>query len=147
MKTAICDELGIEFPVFAFSHCRDVVAAVTNAGGLGVLGALTFSPEELERELTWLDKHTGGRSYGVDIVIPATYVGREQGDISQADLRRMIPPEVTKFLDDLLARYEVPPLPGDYTGYGSLADVPTSTSPCATPSGCSSTRSDRRPRT
>ena len=48
MRTPLCDMFGIEYPIFAFSHCRDVVAAVTNAGGMGVLGALAFSPEELE---------------------------------------------------------------------------------------------------
>ena len=45
---SLADDLGIEYPIFAFSHCRDVVAAVTNAGGMGVLGALAFTPDELE---------------------------------------------------------------------------------------------------
>ena len=53
MRTEICERLGIQFPIFAFSHCRDVVAAVSKAGGLGVLGALAFEPEALEVELTW----------------------------------------------------------------------------------------------
>jgi NAD(P)H-dependent flavin oxidoreductase YrpB (nitropropane dioxygenase family) len=75
MRTEICDRLGIEFPIFAFSHCRDVVAAVTNAGGLGVLGALAFEPDALETELAWLDDHVGDRPYGVDIVIPSKYEG------------------------------------------------------------------------
>ena len=44
MRTPICDELGIEFPIFAFTHCRDVVVAVSKAGGFGVLGAVGFSP-------------------------------------------------------------------------------------------------------
>ena len=52
MKSKICDKFGIEFPLFAFSHCRDVVAAVSKAGGLGVLGATRFSPEQLEEELS-----------------------------------------------------------------------------------------------
>ena len=59
MRTEICDRLEIEFPIFAFSHCRDVVAAVTKAGGLGVLGAVGFDPDQLEVELTWLDEHVG----------------------------------------------------------------------------------------
>ena len=86
MRTPICETLGIEFPLFAFSHCRDVVAAVTNAGGFGVLGALTFTPEQLEEELTWIDAHTGGRPYGVDIVIPAKYVGREAGEWNSLEI-------------------------------------------------------------
>ena len=55
MRTGLCEQLGIEFPIFAFTHCRDVVAAVSNAGGLGVLGAVGFSPEQLEVECKWID--------------------------------------------------------------------------------------------
>src|SRR5690606_29753140 len=66
VHTPICDQLGIEFPIFAFSHCRDVVAAVTNAGGFGVLGALAYEPERLEIELNWIDEHVKGKPYGVD---------------------------------------------------------------------------------
>jgi NAD(P)H-dependent flavin oxidoreductase YrpB (nitropropane dioxygenase family) len=120
MRTPICETLGIEFPLFAFSHCRDVVAAVTNAGGFGVLGALTFTPEQLDEELTWIDAHTGGRPYGVDIVIPAKYVGREAGDMSNVDLKKMIPPEVSKFLNDLLAKHEVPELPEGFGGFSEM---------------------------
>ena len=38
MKSVICDMLGIEFPLVAFTHCRDVVVEVSKAGGFGVLG-------------------------------------------------------------------------------------------------------------
>jgi len=73
VRTRLCDTFGIEFPIFAFSHCRDVVAAVSKAGGLGVLGALAFpSPEALEVELRWIDEHVGGKPYGVDVVMPAS---------------------------------------------------------------------------
>ena len=54
MKSPICDMLGIEFPLLAFSHCRDVVAAVSRAGGFGVLGATAHSPETIEQELKWI---------------------------------------------------------------------------------------------
>ena len=70
MRTPLCDELGIEYPIFAFTHCRDVVAAVSKAGGLGVLGAVGFSPEQLEIELDWIDENVGGKPYGVDTVMP-----------------------------------------------------------------------------
>ena len=83
MKTAATEMLGIEFPIFAFSHCRDVVAAVSRAGGLGVLGAVAYSPEQLELELKWIDEHVDGKPYGVDTVIPAKYIGRDQGDIGK----------------------------------------------------------------
>ena len=86
MRTEICDQLGIEFPIFAFSHCRDVVAAVTKAGGLGVLGAVGFSPEDLEVELTWLDENVGDLPYGVDIVIPSKYEGMGIDDMTPEEL-------------------------------------------------------------
>jgi len=70
MRTSLCDVFGIEYPIFAFTHCRDVVAAVSKAGGLGVLGAVGFSPEQLEIELDWIDGHVDGRPYGVDTVMP-----------------------------------------------------------------------------
>jgi NAD(P)H-dependent flavin oxidoreductase YrpB (nitropropane dioxygenase family) len=57
VRTELAERLGIEFPIFAFTHCRDVAAAVSNAGGFGVLGAIGFSAEQLEVELTWLDEH------------------------------------------------------------------------------------------
>ena len=73
MHTAICDDLDIEFPIFAFTHCRDVVVAVSKAGGFGVLGAVGFTPEQLEIELKWIDENIGDHTYGVDIVIPNKY--------------------------------------------------------------------------
>ena len=73
MHTSLCDELGIEFPIFAFTHCRDVVVAVSKAGGYGVLGAVGYTPEELEIELNWIDERIGDHPYGVDIVIPNKY--------------------------------------------------------------------------
>jgi nitronate monooxygenase len=70
MKSPICDMLGIEFPLLAFSHCRDVVAAVSRAGGFGVLGATSHSPESIELELKWIDDHVDGKPYGLDVLIP-----------------------------------------------------------------------------
>ena len=70
MKSPICDMLGIEFPLLAFSHCRDVVAAVSRAGGFGVLGATAHSPESIEQELKWIDDHADGKPYGLDVLIP-----------------------------------------------------------------------------
>ncbi|MGD9865684.1 MAG: NAD(P)H-dependent flavin oxidoreductase [Pseudodonghicola sp.] len=75
MTTALCRKLGIDFPLFAFSHCRDVVAAVSRAGGMGVFGAATYTPEELDRELDWIDAHCGGKPYGVDLIVPNSLQG------------------------------------------------------------------------
>ena len=111
MRTRVCDTFGIEFPIFAFSHCRDVVAAVSKAGGLGVLGALAFpSPEQLEVELRWIDEHVGGKSYGVDVVMPESYAGAEQGGLDKAVFEQMIPERHRRFVQEILERYKVPPL-------------------------------------
>ena len=113
MITPVCEMLGIEVPIFAFSHCRDVVAAVSRAGGLGVLGAVGYSPEELEVELTWIDEHVDGKPYGVDTVIPAKYVGRSDGDFDVAKLQEMITPEHKRFIEEMLNRHHIPQLPDD----------------------------------
>jgi NAD(P)H-dependent flavin oxidoreductase YrpB (nitropropane dioxygenase family) len=113
MKTPICDQLGIEFPIFAFSHCRDVVAEVSRAGGLGVLGAVGFTPEQLAVELDWIDQHVGDRPYGVDTVIPGKYegMGEMDPDKLQNDLLRMIPRQHFEYADTILAEHGVPKLP------------------------------------
>ncbi|MEZ4286866.1 MAG: nitronate monooxygenase family protein [Polyangiales bacterium] len=113
MKTELCEKLGIEFPIFAFSHCRDVVAAVSRAGGLGVLGAVAFSPEQLELELKWIDENVGGKPYGVDTVIPAKYIGKGDGGIDKADLEKMITPAHRAWIEKLLKDHGVPPIPDD----------------------------------
>lgn len=114
MRTPVCDMFGIEFPIFAFSHCRDVVAAVSRAGGFGVLGALAFTPDELEIELAWIDDHIDGKPYGVDLVMPANYVGKGGKQPDEAELRAMIPQEHWDYLEKVLAEYNVPPMPEDF---------------------------------
>jgi NAD(P)H-dependent flavin oxidoreductase YrpB (nitropropane dioxygenase family) len=116
MHNELCDRLGIEFPIFAFSHCRDVVAAVTNAGGLGVLGAVAFSAADLAIELDWIDTHTNGRPYGVDVIVPARYVGQESGGLTSRSATELIDDEHRRFVSDLLARYGVPELEARPTG-------------------------------
>src|SRR6186713_3108155 len=70
MNNDVCRLTGAQFPLFAFSHCRDVVVAVSRAGGFGVLGGSSFTPEALEVELKWIDDHVEGKPYGIDILIP-----------------------------------------------------------------------------
>jgi NAD(P)H-dependent flavin oxidoreductase YrpB (nitropropane dioxygenase family) len=115
MRTELCDQLGIEFPIFAFSHCRDVVAAVSKAGGFGVLGAVGFSPDQLEIELKWIDEHIGDKPYGVDIVIPGKYEGMGEIDPKKLEeqLLAAIPPQHRAFADKVLADHGVPKLPAD----------------------------------
>jgi NAD(P)H-dependent flavin oxidoreductase YrpB (nitropropane dioxygenase family) len=123
MRTSLCEKLGIEFPIFAFTHCRDVVVAVSRAGGIGVLGAVGFTTEQLAIELDWIDEHIGDHPYGVDIVIPGKYEGRggEQDPAKLAEmLREMVPAGHIEFAKKILADHGVPELPEGESGTGQL---------------------------
>ncbi len=113
MKTPMTDMFGIDVPIFAFTHCRDVVAAVCKAGGLGVLGGVAHSPTQLEIDLEWIKAEVGDRPFGVDLIVPAKYAGSEQGGLNMGQVRDLIPAETKQFLDNILERYDVPPLPDD----------------------------------
>ncbi len=107
MNSDLCNRLGIDFPVFAFSHSRDVVAAVTNAGGFGVFGAVALTPQELDRELDWIDDQVKGKPYGVDLIVPNKFEGKGQ-DISDADLLAMVPEGHKRFAAGILERHGLP---------------------------------------
>lgn len=114
MHSALCERLGCDVPIFAFSHCRDVVVEVTKAGGFGVLGASTFGPELLEQELAWIDRHVAGRTYGVDVLIPSSYDRQaEAAGTTISDLRALIPDAHRQFMETILTEAGVPPLPPD----------------------------------
>ncbi|MGB3845502.1 MAG: nitronate monooxygenase, partial [Sphingopyxis sp.] len=104
MLSPICAMLGIEFPLLAFSHCRDVVVAVSKAGGMGVFGAASLPPERLEEELAWIDDHIGGRPYGVDLIVPNSFVGK--GEAPSAAIPQ-IPETHLAFAAGLLAKHGV----------------------------------------
>jgi len=142
MKSRICEMLGIEFPILAFSHCRYVVAAVSKAGGMGVLGAVAHSPESLEVDLAWIEAEIGARPYGVDVIIPAALNGAgggsglsgaatgaaADGGFTLEDVRKLIPAAHIDFVDEILARYDVPPLPSNddteaLASLGTLGDT------------------------
>ncbi len=110
MHTRICELFGIEYPIFAFTHCRDVVAAVSKAGGLGVLGAVGFSPEQLEVELTWIDEHVDAKPYGVDFIMPSKTmdVGGQDPREVRAQVQEMIPEQHKEFVDSLIDRFDLP---------------------------------------
>jgi NAD(P)H-dependent flavin oxidoreductase YrpB (nitropropane dioxygenase family) len=107
MDNAICRLTGCEFPLFAFSHCRDVVVAVSKAGGFGVLGATRFSPDELEEELVWIDAHIDGAPYGVDVLVPETIDPRVAELSDNAARAAAISEEHKRFTAGLLAQYGV----------------------------------------
>ena len=106
MNSRLCEELGIEFPLFAFSHCRDVIAAVTNAGGFGVLGAAGHSPASLDIELSWIDEHVNGKSYGVDLLVPTSMDSKERA-LTAAELEERIPVEHKRYIAELLAQHDI----------------------------------------
>ena len=130
MRTPIAERLDIEFPIFAFTHCRDVVAAVCNAGGMGVLGAVGFTVEQLKQELDWLDEHVEG-TYGVDIVIPGKYEGMDEIDPDKLEdmLKGMIPDETREFARKIFDDAGVPRLteeeqPHELLGFGLATAMP-----------------------
>jgi NAD(P)H-dependent flavin oxidoreductase YrpB (nitropropane dioxygenase family) len=107
MKSPICDMLGIEFPLLAFSHCRDVVAAVSRAGGFGVLGATVHTPDTLERELKWIDDHVDGKPYGIDVLIPENISTSGEKDVTWKSLEARVPQEHRAYTRDLLKKYDI----------------------------------------
>ena len=104
----MCEMFGIEAPIFAFCHCRDVVVEVSKAGGLGVLGMARMSAERVHEELKWIDEHIGGKPYGVDILNPATY---EDTTERKFEPERLFPPAQRDFVKKLLDDAGIPPLP------------------------------------
>lgn len=120
MKPAICEQFGIDFPLFAFSHCRDVVAAVTNAGGFGVLGATAYTPELLDQELSWIDEHVGGKPYGLDLIVPAKFEGKGE-KLARGELASRIPDDYRGFITDLLAKHGIEPEASPRTGPSFLS--------------------------
>jgi NAD(P)H-dependent flavin oxidoreductase YrpB (nitropropane dioxygenase family) len=120
MRTAFTELVGVPHPIVGFNRSPGVVAAVSNAGGFGVLGASAYTPAELDAQLTWIDEQTGGKPYGVDLLVPekfATGVGsreasRDPGNLV-ASLRAQIPDGHLAFVRDLLDRYGIPEVAGN----------------------------------
>lgn len=106
MKSPICDLLDIEFPLIAFTHCRDVVCEVSKAGGMGVLGAAGYSPDQLEVELSWIDEHINGKPYGVDLIVPNSMAGQDE-QLSQEEILAMVPDEHKQFAAQILAENDI----------------------------------------
>jgi len=102
MKTRICDLTGCEFPLFAFSHCRDVIVEVSKAGGFGVLGVAGHTPESLEIELNWIDAHINGKPYGVDLIVPTSLADRE-GRLTPQELLDRVPDAHRRHVEHILA--------------------------------------------
>lgn len=114
MNSPICKMLGIEFPLLAFSHCRDVVVAVSKAGGMGVFGAVNLPPDRLKEELDWIDSHCGGKPYGVDLIVPNKMEGKSD-PFNPSALLNSIPQEHKDFAAGILKSHgiEAADLEGD----------------------------------
>ncbi|WIW89467.1 nitronate monooxygenase [Sphingobium sp. V4] len=110
MNNELCNRLDLEFPLFAFSHCRDVVAAVSRAGGFGVLGIVNRTPEEVEIELDWIDAHVQGRPYGVDLVFPQKLATKGEPELTYSDLLQRVPQAHKEFAAHILEAADVPPV-------------------------------------
>lgn len=115
MKTELSTRLGLDHAIFGFTPFPAVAAAISRAGGLGVLGAVRYgAAEELARDLEWLEAHSGGRPYGLDVVMPAKKVD----GVSIADIEAMIPQGHRTFVQETLAKHGVPELaPDDPAGW------------------------------
>jgi NAD(P)H-dependent flavin oxidoreductase YrpB (nitropropane dioxygenase family) len=121
MKTPLSIELGVQYPIFAFTRSREVAAAVTRAGGVGMLGLIEKTLDQVRADLDWMDENCGGKPYGVDVVMPAKYVGSDQAaPMDTAAFEKMIPEEHKRFLAHLMDKYNVPPLPEGETAYHGL---------------------------
>lgn len=110
MQTRVMEMFGLDAPIFAFSHCRDVVIEVSKAGGLGVLGISGFTPERLEEELQWIDDHINGKPYGVDILIPNRYEKAAAVHTRLSDIEALIPQSHRQFSQDLCDKGNIAPL-------------------------------------
>jgi len=106
MKSKICDMLDIEFPLVAFTHCRDVVVEVSKAGGMGVLGAANFDAAMLEMELNWIDEHIDGKPYGVDLIAPTSMAVTDDNNSPQ-EMLDMVPDQHRNFAAGILAQHQI----------------------------------------
>ncbi len=124
MESPTCRMLGIDFPLLAFSHCRDVVAAVSRSGGFGVFGASGCTPEQLEVELAWIDGHVDGKPYGVDLLVPENLSIRTGAGATLGDLAGQVPQGHRTFVHDLLRRHDVDPTQGEHAREDPSRPVP-----------------------
>lgn len=106
MKSPICEMFGIDFPLVAFTHCRDVVVEVSKAGGLGVLGAAGLKPAQLEVELAWIDEHIDGKPYGVDLIVPTSFASKGER-VSADDMVARVPDAHLDFVRSILAEHGI----------------------------------------
>ena len=104
LHTPLCDKLGIEYPVVAFTHCKDVAVAVINSGGFAVLGEALHTPDEIAADIKWIRERIGGKPFGIDLVLPSSVAAETSVD----ELLAMIPQEQRDFEQQIKRKYNVP---------------------------------------
>ncbi len=104
LRTKLCDMLGIEFPIIAFTHCKDVLVAVINAGGFSVLGEAMHSPDEIAADTKWIRDRIDGKPFGIDLVLPASVPPAGTLD----ELAAEIPESHRQFAKTIKEKYDVP---------------------------------------
>lgn len=120
LKTRLTEMFGIEYPIFAFTASREVAAAVTRAGGMGVFGAVAYSTEQLDEHLAWIDANTDGKPYGLDVVMPLAYEGKDEGGLTKEQFESLVPEKHRAWIESVLAKYKVPKMPEGHIAYESL---------------------------
>lgn len=108
MPAQLRKQLGIDFPIFAFSHCRDVVVAVSKAGGIGIYGGALSCAEQVDIDIKWMEEQLNGRPYGVDLMLPKKYI-----DAKDSKIQARVPGRHRSFLKDMMERYGVPEVGSD----------------------------------
>ena len=103
MRTRLCEEYGCEVPIVAFAHTRDVIVAVTNAGGIGILGGAGQTPETLRANIHWIQERVGDKPFGVDLLVPASFV-----EGNREELEEMIPQDYRDFVEQLHSENDIP---------------------------------------
>ena len=117
MRTSLREALGIEHPIVGFTPSEHVAAAISRAGGLGVLGCVRFNdPADVDAALTFMDENTDGKPYGVDVVMPATV----PAEGAELDLAKLVPQGHKAWVDETLRKLGVPPLPDDTKQGGAV---------------------------
>jgi len=104
----LCEQLGIDTPIFGFAHDVATVAAISRAGGYGVYGATRRFPEEIRDELAEIRRLVGDRPFGVDLVLPPGMPEHNSREAIEAE----IPQEHKDFVQSIIDRYQVPPASG-----------------------------------
>jgi NAD(P)H-dependent flavin oxidoreductase YrpB (nitropropane dioxygenase family) len=133
MRTALTELLGVRYPIVGFNRSPGVVAEVTKAGGFGVLAASAYTPEELDAQLTWIEKRVDGKPYGVDLLVPEKFAPGDPDNLISS-LRAQIPRAHLDFVNGLLTKYDIRKRPrGTYrTTRSPRASIPRGPRRCST---------------